>query len=168
MNWVIIVLLLLSIVGSMMWMMPSPRQRVQALLRQKAMRQGIQVQMARVLFPREIGEAVPDEQTCIAYRLPRTLADRREKTATIPWHIFRLNSHATEGLPEGWCWSKGEGYLEERTLQQIAEVIESMPDDCYSIESTPVAVSMYWYEKGTPETVEDIYKVLRGMIESNL
>ncbi|MCW8885675.1 MAG: hypothetical protein OQK12_10550 [Motiliproteus sp.] len=168
MNWVIIILLLLSVVGSMMWMMPSPKQKVQALLRQQAMRTGIQVQMVRLLFPREIGESIPDERDCIAYRLPRTNAMRKDKKTTIPWQIFKLESHATTGLPDGWCWSKGEYQLSEEQLQQVGEIIAMLPADGYSLESTPIAVSLFWYENGTEESVEKIHQILQLMLEKNI
>ncbi len=168
MNWVIIILLLLSIVGSMMWMMPSPKQKVQALLRQHAMRQGIQAQISRLLFPRAIGEAIADERDCIAYRLPRTNEIRREQKKTIPWQVFKLDSHAINGLPEGWCWSKGEGQLVTEQLQLLAEILSLLPDDSYSLESTPVAVSVYWYENGETQSVELIKQLLQRMLDSNI
>ena len=168
MNWVIIVLLLLSIVGSMLWMMPSPKQRVQALLRQKAVRLGLQVQITRLMFPRVKGEAEAEEYTCVAYRLPRTNALKRGRSATIPWHIFKLDSHAVDGLPDGWCWSKGEGYLNESQLLSIAEVVAKLPEDGFSVESTPIAVSVYWRENGKPETVELIHQLLTRMLDENV
>ncbi len=168
MNWVIIILLLLSIVGSMMWMMPSPKQKVQVLLRQHAMRQGIQVQMSRLLFPRATGEAIPDERDCIAYRLPRTNAIRRDKQTTIPWHIFKLDSVATNGLPEEWCWSKGEDQLEQDQLTELAELIANLPKDAYSLESTPIAVSVYWYENGDQDSVDNIKQLLQKMLDINI
>ncbi|MEH6471832.1 MAG: hypothetical protein V7752_11325 [Halopseudomonas sp.] len=163
MNWVIIVLILLAIIGSMMWMMPSPRQRVQALLRQRAMRLGFQVQIVRILLPRALGEAMADERDCVAYRLPRT--QKRSGSKPVPWQIFQLTSHANVGLPEGWSWSKGEDQLEQSTLGLIAELIQSLPEDVYGIESTPVSVSVYWEERGTPETVELIQQQLNRLLE---
>lgn len=149
-----------------MWMMPSPRQRVQAILRQHAMRSGLQVQMCKLLFPRAIGEHAAEELQCIAYRLGRTKANTR--LGYYPWHIFKLEAHAQEGLPMGWSWGKGEGDLEAAELQCLSEVIAVMPDDVYSIESTPVAVSVYWHEKGKQETVDLLKAQLQRLIDSGL
>lgn len=168
MNWVIIILIFLAIIGSMMWMMPSPRQRVQALLRQKAMRSGLQVQLTRTLFPRATGEAAPEEYECVAYRLGRPRANRRGQADTLPWHIFKVRNLANRGLPDGWCWSKGEGYFEGPQLELIAELIRELPADVYSIESTPVAVSVFWNEKGDLETVDLIHRQLSRMIEARI
>lgn len=166
MNWAIIALAILAIIGSMMWMMPSPRQRAQAIFRQQAMRAGLQVQMTKLLFPRAIGEHAPEEFHCIAYRQGRNghKIDKHYR----PWHIFRLNAHANRGLPDGWCWGKGEDQLPEVQLARINTLVEAMPADVYSIESTPVAVSVYWNENGTPETVELIVRELKALAEERI
>ncbi|MEH6651287.1 MAG: hypothetical protein V7707_14770 [Motiliproteus sp.] len=171
MNWFIIVLILLAIFGSMMWMMPSPRQRAQAILRQKAMRSGFQVQITRILLPRALGEALADERDCVAYRIPRLNSTKKSSGARasnvlVPWQIFRLQSHANEGLPSDWSWSKGEGQLEPTALTLIAELIETLPDDVYGLESTPVNASVYWEEHGTPEAVELIQQQLTRLVDA--
>ncbi|WP_207063141.1 hypothetical protein [Motiliproteus sp. SC1-56] len=168
MNWVFIVLILLAIVGSMMWMMPSPRQRAQALLRQKAMRLGIQVQISRLLFPRALGEAVADERDCTAYRLARTQDRRRGRQAPVPWQIFKVRSHANTGLPEGWSWGRGEGQLTSEQLALIAGLIEILPADVYALESTPVSAGVYWNEHGDLDTVDLVFENLEKMLEANL
>lgn len=166
MNWMLIVLVLLAIVGSMMWMMPSPRQRVQALLRQQAMRQGFQVQIARILFPRALGEMVADQRDCVAYRLPR-LGEQVVKPSE-PWQIFKVSSHANSGLPDNWSWKQGEGRLAEPALELINQLIEQLPTDVYGIESTPISVSLYWQERGTPETVTELKSQLQQLIDAGV
>lgn len=166
MNWLIIVLIVSAMVGSMMWMMPTPRQRVQALLRQCAMRAGLQVQLARMSLPRALGEAEPDERNCVAYRLPRRRKSGRAELVT--WQIFQLQSHANVGLPEGWSWSQGEGQLSASALALIAELIQALPTDVYGLESTPINVSVYWEEQGTPETVELIRQLLNRLLEAGV
>ena len=166
MNWLVIVLIIFAIIGSMMWMMPSPRQRVQALLRQCAMRSGFQVQIVRILLPRALGEALADERNCVAYRLPR--GPKNSKSSLIPWQIFQLTSHANVGLPDGWSWSKGEGQLDAAALAVIKELIPLLPKDVYGLESTPVSVSVFWEEHGTPETVDLIQTLLKRLIEEEV
>lgn len=165
MNWMLIVLVLLAIVGSMMWMMPSPRQRAQAILRQKAMREGFQVQIARILLPRALGQMTADERDCVAYRLPR-LGDA--PATTEPWQIFNLQSHANVGLPDNWSWNRGEERLSESALELINRLIDQLPDDVYGIESTPVSVSVFWEERGTPETVTELKQQLQQLISAGV
>ncbi len=171
MNWIIIVLILLSIIGSMLWVMPSPRQRVQALLRQQAMRLGVKVKICRVVLPRALGETLVDERDCVAYRMPRIERYRKPRhTAAEPttWQIFKVRSHANAGLPQDWSWSQGEGRLEPATLALMAELIEALPADIYGLESTPVGVAVYWEERGTPETVASIQQQLHRLLEARL
>lgn len=161
MNWVIITIVCLSMLGSLLWLMPSPRQRAQAILRQHAMRSGLQVQMTKLLFPRAIGEHAGDERQCIAYRLGRTKTPISKTFCS--WQVFRLVSHATTGLPEGWCWGRGEGALSDAQCALITEVLASLPADVYAVESTPVAVSVYWEERGSQQTVDQLLEALRGL-----
>lgn len=161
MNWVVITLIFLAIIGSMMWMKPSPRQRMQAELRQQAMRLGFQVQISRLTLPRALGEAFGEERNCVAYRLPRLA---KEQGKPPEWQIFRLESHANVGLPEGWSWAKGEGYQSETELDRILALIGSLPETVYGIESTPVSVSIYWDELGTPETIEQLKQQLDRLL----
>lgn len=149
-----------------MWMMPSPRQRVQALLRQCAMRSGFQVQIARILLPRALGEAIADERDCVAYRLPRR--GDKARRALVPWQIFKVSSHANVGLAEGWSWSKGEGRLEPAALALIEALIEILPEGVYGLESTPISVSVFWDERGTPETVALIQQLLNRLLEAGV
>ena len=149
-----------------MWMMPSPRQRLQALLRQSAMRSGFQVQITRILLPRALGEATADARDCVAYRLPRVRPSGRSRQ--IPWQVFKLLSHANQGLAEGWSWAKGEGELDASALEIIGEMIRDLPEDVYGFESTPISVSVYWEERGTPETVALIHRLLNRLLDAGV
>lgn len=168
MNWVIIVVIMLAIVGSMAWVMPSPRDRMQAMLRQKAMRRGLQVQISRLLFPRALGEAEAEERNCTAYRLARPKVLGQGRFETLPWQIFRVQSHADTGLPPGWSWSKGERCLEDDQLALIAQVVEALPAAVYSLESTPLSVSVYWSEHGDLDVVDTLYEQLARLLEARL
>ncbi len=166
MNWLVIVLIMFAIMGSLLWVMPSPRQRVQALLRQRAMRAGLQVQLVRILLPRALGEALAEERHCVAYRLLRGRNSARAQQP--PWQIFQLPSHANVGLPDGWSWSKGENQLDPAALALIEELIPLLPKDVYGLESTPISVSVFWEERGTPETVVLIQTSLNRLLEAGV
>ena len=113
MKWAIIVLIMMSLLGSMMWVMPSPRQRFLAKLRQQASRLGFQVQIVRVTPPRAAGQVEPEMLTATAYRLPRYNLEKKLRERFIEWQVFRQTAVANEGLPEGWCWGAGERRLNE-------------------------------------------------------
>ncbi len=165
MSWIVIVFVLLSLVGSMMWMMPSPRQRVQAFFRREAMQKGMQVRINRLEFPRAIGEVEPDIQSCVAYALPRIGINTRPAVAKVtPWRIVKVNGHANRGLPEGWCWAKGEGVMGDVTLEKLRDIIQGLPADVYVLESTPLSVSLCWREQGREDAVDNVKQVLERVI----
>ncbi len=173
MNWVIIGLLMLAIVGSMLWVMPSPRDRMQAALRQRAMSAGMQVQMKLLKFPRAIGESESEERHCFAYRMPRIVVEgestaSKKLPATQAFQIFKLSGHANTGLPQGWTWGKGEGTLSDEQLSVVHEVIAKLPDSALALESTPVATALYWREHGPAEIVDQIRENLTYMINKRI
>ncbi len=165
MGWIIIGLVLVSLVGSMMWMMPSPRQRVQAIFRREAMQKGMQVQINRLEFPRAIGEAEPETQSCVTYSLSRTGNSARPAAVKVtPWRIFKVNGHANRGLPKGWCWARGEDSMGDPALEKLANIIQDLPADVYMLESTPLAVSLCWWEQGREDAVDNVKHVLERVV----
>jgi len=168
MKWAIIIFIMLSLVGSMMWMMPTPRQKYQAKLRLKARGLGFQVQLVRLTAPRAEGEMEPEILTVPAYRMVRTNLDRKEADRLAAWQIHRVAAIASEGLPEGWSWAWGEGELSDSALALVAEVIDQVPADVVAIESSPVQVSMYWNEEGEMDVLEQLKAQMDRIVEARI
>lgn len=165
MKWAIIVLIMMSLLGSMMWVMPSPRQRFLAKLRLQASREGFHVQMVRVTPPRAAGQVEPEVLSATAYRLPRYNLEKSEREAFTEWQIFRQTAIADTGLPEGWCWGTGERSLTESQLKTLNQLIGQLPDGVSSVESTPVHVSLYWNEKGDESSLETLKLLMQPLLE---
>ncbi|WP_290703406.1 hypothetical protein [Amphritea sp.] len=165
MEWAIIVLIMMSLLGSMMWVMPSPRQRFLAKLRLEASRQGFHVQIVRVTPPRAAGQVAPEVLSATAYRLPRFNLQKSEREGFIEWQVFRQTAIADTGLPEGWCWGIGERCLSEAQLESINELIKKLPDGVSSIESTPVHLSLYWDERGDENSLEMLQQLMQPFME---
>lgn len=168
MKWAIIVLIMMSLLGSMMWVMPSPRQRYLAKLRQQASRQGFQVQIVRVTPPRAAGQVKPEVLSATAYRLPRYNLEKKHRENFNEWQVFRQTAVANEGLPEGWCWGVGERSLNATQLGMLNDLIAQLPDGVSSVESTPVHISLYWNEKGDEHTLEQLQALLKPFIDEQL
>lgn len=166
MKWTIIILIMMSFIGSMMWMMPSPRERFQAKLRLHARSLGYHVQLVRLTAPRASGEMEPEEITVPAYRLARSNLDRKESEALVPWQVHRVSSIASDGLPDGWSWARGEHALAADQLAQIADVLAALPEDAVALESTPVQVSVFWHENGTMETLDLLKAQLQQIMDA--
>ncbi|WP_299196880.1 hypothetical protein [uncultured Amphritea sp.] len=165
MKWAIIVLVMMSLLGSMMWVMPSPRERYLAKLRQQASRRGFQVQIVRAKPPRAAGQVEPEVMKATAYRLPRYNLDKKHRANFIEWQIFRQIAVADEGLPEGWCWGVGERRLNEKQLAMLNLLISQLPEGVASVESTPIHISLYWNEKGGEEVLEQLHALLQPFID---
>lgn len=160
MEWMIIVLIMMSLVGSMMWVMPTQRQKYQAALRMKAKQLGFQVQLEKVTPPRGKGELEPDSRDMTSYRVLRQGMSREEKNNFNSWHVFRHEAIANIGLPQGWSWSSGERKLSENELIQLNEFIQALPEGVFSIESSAVFVGVHWNEEGGEEVLESLYALL--------
>ncbi|MBN3560559.1 hypothetical protein [Aliamphritea spongicola] len=165
MKWAIIILVMMSLVGSMMWVLPSKRERFQAQLRQLAMRKGFNVQLAQVKPPRASGEIEQESFNSPVYRLPRTNISRKEREGFIQWQVYKQVALAAEGLPEGWCWGEGERKLSESQLEQLSVLISDLPEGAVAIESDPVHLSVFWDERGDLNDLDRIQDAMQSVIE---
>lgn len=165
-TWGIIVLIMLSLLGSMMWAMPSPREKAQAALRSKARTLGLQVQLVRLAAPRATGEADADEYDRAAYRKLRSGLSAAQRDRLIPWQVFQIRSLACDGLPEGWSWKQGEGTLAQAQLNVLADVLRALPQDVLALESTPLYVTAYWSERGGIDELDKIQLMLQRVIDA--
>lgn len=165
MKWAIIVVIMMSLLGSMMWVMPSPRQRFLATLRLQASRMGFHVQIVRMTPPRAAGQVEPETLNSTAYRLPRFNIEKKQRENFSEWQVFRLSAIANEGLPEGWSWGAGERALSEVQLEALNNFIAELPDGVVSIESTPVHFSLFWDEKGDENTLQQLHDLMQPMLE---
>ena len=167
---IIVILVCLSLVGSVAWVMPTPVQRAQAKIRQLAMNKGLQVKVGKLQGPREQGELAPQSHLATSYGLPRPSSrDRAGGIAAIKkstWEIFKAGGLNTKGLPQGWCWNRGEGALEPDQLSHLAQLIERLPKDVYALGITPIVAQVYWHEKATPEQLDDLENVLKELLSS--
>lgn len=167
-QWIIIILVCLSLVGSVAWVMPTPLQRAQAKIRHLAMAKGFQVKVGKLQGPREQGEIAPESHLATSYGLPRPKDTLRGggmaslKKAT--WEIFKTGGLNTKGLPQGWCWNRGEGSLSAAQLSQLEILLGQLPSDVYALAITPIMAQIYWYEKATPQELDDVEKVLQELV----
>lgn len=168
MEWLIIVFIVASLIGSVMWVMPSPRQRYQADLRMRARKLGVQVQLARVALPRARGEVEGDDISVPAYRFIRTNLKRAERDNWAGWQVHRLSTLDHEGLPDGWSWLKGQGAISSVAEGRLVELLEKLPDDVVGIESTPLHLTLYWHERGEAGQLEKLHEWVQVLLEEKI
>lgn len=158
MKWTIIVLIMMSLIGSMMWVMPSPRQRFQSKLRLDARKYGFQVQLSHLTLPRAKGEVESETISIPAYRLLRgDTVDRKERNVWIDWKIARIEALANEGLPNGWTWIKGERALSASKLTQLSRWLEDLPAEVVAVESTALHLMLFWREPEREGALDELY-----------
>ncbi len=168
MEWLIITFVLVSLIGSVMMVMPSPRQRFQAQLRLRALKMGIQVQLARVALPRAKGELEPETVSVPAYRFIRDNLSRSERDRWVGWEVYRLETLDNAALPQGWSWLKGQGALSQDAMTQLLALLDALPDDVVGVESTPLHLTLYWYERGEPDRLEQLHALVRPLLENKV
>lgn len=166
MKWFIIIGVMLSLVGSAMWVMPTKRQKFQAKLRLHARTLGFNVQLARLEAPRAAGEMEGETISVPAYRLLRTNMERKDSDGLVVWQVFRLQSMATTGLVEGWSWMHGENELTQTQLNVLNDVLSSLPKDVTALESNPVQVTAYWHERGDEAVLAEIKERLDRILDA--
>jgi hypothetical protein len=164
----IIVFVVLSLLGSVMWMMPTKREKYLAKLRLEARKHGFTVQLIRVEPPRAQGEYDIDTKNVAAYRLIRKKDEKNRQPDTQPWQIFKVDSIANEGLKQGWSWKIGERTLNKAQLALLNDVIDLLPDDVIGLESTPIHVSGYWSENTDVEGMDQLKKALLQLMEHKI
>jgi hypothetical protein len=168
---IIVILVCLSLIGSVSWVMPTTLQRAQAKIRQLAMSKGLQIKVGKLQGPREQGELAPESYLATSYGLLRP--NNRDRAGGISaikkatWEIFKAGGLNTTGLPQGWCWNRGEGALNPEQLSDLAQLIERLPSDVYALGVTPIVVQAYWYEKATPQQLDDLENVLKELMSGS-
>jgi len=168
MKWFIITLVVASLISSVMWVMPSPRQRYQASLRLKARQLGIQVKITRVSLPRALGEVEPEMRTIPAYHIARTNLERSERDNWCCWEVLRVDTLDNLGLPEHWSWSKSQAALQPAALEQLNHLLGQLPDDVLGVESTPLSLTFYWDERGDEARLDYLHQLAQPLLEQKI
>lgn len=168
MKWLIIVFIMASLIGSVMWVMPSPRQRYQADLRMRARKAGIQVQLVRLELPRAQGEMEGDTLSVPAYRFLRHNVERVEKDRWHCWEVLRLETLNQQGLVAGWSWRSDDVALAGEALDGLNSILQQLPDDVIGVESTPLHLTLYWHERGEADRLDTLIGLVAPLLERKI
>ncbi len=168
MEWVISIAVMLSLLGSIMWIRPSPREKLISEIRLHARKLGFTVQLAQVETTRGKGEMEPQKLRLPAYRFPRKELTKTEKGKWICWQVFRTENVANRGLPSGWSWKTGEFEVTQEMCEMISQLIEKLPAGVKALESSPIQFTVYWREEGGVEQLDAIFEAIQPFVKSNL
>lgn len=137
--WVIILLVVMMVVGSVVWVRPSPRDKRLAEWRRDAIVAGLKVKLEGVAAePKESGIRSDIEGVSyILYKIPPVKGDAKK------WTVVKAQGWLEDGLPEEWSWYKEES---NELASEICSLIESSPLPILAIERTPYLSRIVWTE----------------------
>ncbi len=148
--YVITALALALVLSPVAWMMPSPQQRRQAKLRERARRLGIDVRIGELpQTHRQRVRRQPAEQGVI-YRLP--LRDG--------WRLPRSHLRCRAGAEEPWEQQADLPPLSPALEAALQQVMARVPRDVVAIELASTGPAFHWRERGDERVVEQVHALL--------
>ncbi|WP_320822559.1 hypothetical protein [Reinekea sp.] len=149
------ILAILFIIGSFMWLKPSPRDQFLAKLRSRALTQGFRLGSLRVPDTSDYGRVKARFQMVTLYTLPLQLAAGPSARFT----VLRTTGEAGTYLPEGWAWDEREG-LSETQYEQLHRVLTSLPVSIQLISLSSDSIGLNWDERDPDMSFERLKAIL--------
>ncbi|RBI65778.1 preprotein translocase subunit YajC [Vreelandella sulfidaeris] len=142
MEWLIIVLILMFVIAPVMWLKPSPRQKRHAALRSQTSKQGVSIKLEKPPLHNFKG-------TMPAYRW------HYPQEGPGPDFLLVRDSNASEALAPfhaGWRWRIAPlRPLPDDAAIPLKALLERLPQDALVVQSTPYALTLWWWESQTAE-----------------
>lgn len=139
--WIAMVFIALAIVGSVMWIRPSPRDQKLAKWRRDAIMAGMKVRL-QTLKAEPKNSGIRDDVDGVTYEWFNPEPNKTDKTT---WAIVKMDGWLQEGLPQGWSWYGKEMSVD---LEKIKHIVEGLPIEVNAIERTPISSRVIWNENG--------------------
>ncbi len=138
---IIVIVAILSVVGSVVWVRPSKRDVKLAKWRLEARQAGLYVKLdGLVAEPKDSG--IRDDIGGASYYLYETKSDKQDQ---LEWAVVKTQGWLQQGLPDEWSWYRQEMSLNHQQLQSL---IASLPISVDAIERTPKYSRVIWGESG--------------------
>ncbi len=140
--FVAIVMVVLVVVGSVVWVRPSPRDKKLASWRQQALLAGMKVKLEGFKAePKESG--IRENIEGASYQLFNHKPDKKD---VLVWAVVKDQGWLQEHLPDGWSWYRQQA--DSTLVGRIAELIKTAPIEIIGIERTPYMSRVIWKEVG--------------------
>jgi len=170
MAYVIAIVAVLMMVGSVLWLKPSKAQQRQTTLRLLARQLGLDVRLCSLPQSRRarVREVRPDQG--VVYRLP--IFERREppppeyllcrENADSPWVAEK--SVAEKSVVEKGALEKSSAEAEVQLPSALRALVEKvaaeLPADAVALELGPQGPAVYWRERGDENTLRRLHQSL--------
>ena len=140
MNYLIILFVVAVAVGPIFWMMPSPRQKRQAALRDYALSQGFQMKVCDLPQSHRAKVRKDQRQEGIVYRL---MVQPRGRKASL--------SHTD---PANYMLCQRENNEQtDNCLPLLRQALNQLPEHIVALEYNRLWFGVYWQERGTEQDI---------------
>jgi len=139
--WLVIVLIVMVVVGSVVWIRPSPRDQKLALWRRDAIMAGLKVRM-QTLKAEPKNSGIRDDVPGVTYEWYDPAPEKGDEKT---WAVVKADGWLKEGLPEGWSWYSE---AQEEIAEKVSDIIQACPLEVNALERTPRSSRVIWSENG--------------------
>ncbi|WP_191603343.1 hypothetical protein [Marinomonas algicola] len=156
MTIVILVFITLSLMGSVMWIMPSKRDKEKMSLRMAARQYQLTVQLMKVEIPDKWDKTTESIDSC-AYRLHRV---KEKKSITSVIRLLPKEIWKYDLVCDGW-WSSEPIEISEQSINHLRQIGTSID----SIEVSSNSITCFWQERASKEDVATLASLLNELKE---
>jgi hypothetical protein len=158
MAYVIAIVAVLMMLGSVLWLKPSKAQLRQTKLRLLARQLGLDVRLCALPQSRRARVREERPEQGVVYRLP--IFERREPPPP-NYLLCRENAAAP--------WLSEQGEPLPPMLQALIETATAeLPGDAVALELGPQGPAVYWHERGDENTLRRLHQTLVELREALL
>lgn len=166
--WVIVAgLAFLMVLGSILWIMPSKRDRRIAGLRQAAIIKGVRVKLIKYPLINLSGRVEEGAVDAAGYSFDGVESNRLHSG----WMLIRSHHNVEETSSSssfaGWDWYINQGELPLAVMQHIESLLDAYKEQLHAVSILSGGITIGWNEDGTADDVikfEDWANTLRGLL----
>ena len=156
MTALIVICIALSLMGSVLWILPSKKERQRMDLRMHARKLGLAVQLTSIDLPDKWDKSM-NRHKVVAYSLYRVkpLTSLLEVVWLLPYEVWKYHA-----VTDSWWSSKGVALTEDskNTLKKYGAKL-------IGIKIAPESVSLYWEEAGDDQDLKELSKMIYSLVE---
>lgn len=170
MVYVLIGVAILFIVGPIIAVLPSKRQREQMAMRKQAMARGVSIEFTSIEDPdpdpekylSNTGKPLERIKKVVAYRILRPKPSGWRQMPRIDWCVVRAGDSPGDELADGWQWEKRlpPPEMSNELRSFLANRLQKMPNDVVRVDEVRFVISVYWNERGGEQALLEIMDFL--------
>ncbi|MDB4837626.1 hypothetical protein OAH87_04080 [Marinomonas sp.] len=152
----IVIFIVLSLAGSIMWVLPSRKDRDQMALRLQARKLGLNVQLTSIDLPDKWDKTKETHKVAAySYYHIKPLTSLSTSVWLLPYEVWKY-----ESITEGW-WSNRCLPLDQDELKALKNYSTLIT----AIKVAPEGVFLYWRESGDSESLNVLSAFIHKLAE---